>query len=87
MVCLKNDYTALHNHYEIREARYREKIESLQQTLNERDNQIKDLREQLQLLNNTVKRLNEQVNRLVQYGNCSQDIDATHKKKFLFFWK
>lgn len=84
---MKNDYTALHNHYEIREARYREKIESLQQTLDERNTQIKDLQEQLQLLNSTVKRLNEQVNRLVQYGNCPQDIDIKHKKKFPFFWK
>lgn len=84
---MKNDYTALHNHYEIREARYREKIESLQQTLDERNTQIKDLQEQLQLLNSTVKRLNEQVNRLVQYGNCPQDINTKPKKKFPFFWK
>ena len=87
MVCLKNDYTALHNHYEIREARYKEKIESLQQALATRDLQIKDLTEQLQLSNSTVKRLNEQINRMIQYGNCSYDSNNTHKKKFPFFWK
>ena len=84
---MKNDYTALHNHYEIREARYKEKIESLQQALAARDLQIKGLNEQLQLSNSVVKRLNEQVNRLVQYGNCPQDIDIKPKKKFPFFWK
>ena len=83
----KPTFEALHQHYEIRESRYKEKIDSLQQLVKEKDCQINELQNQIQALHSNVKRLNEQVDRLLTYGNTITEPPKGHKHKFLFFGK
>ena len=86
---MKPNFEALHQHYEIRENRYKEQISSLQEVVETQSKQISDLEKQLQLANNTIKRLNEQVSRLTMYGNCDTHSNSNKqiKKHFPFFWK
>ena len=85
---MKADYTALQQHYEIREQRYKDKIDNLQQTIDLLNLRINELEGLVTLQNATIKRLNEQVSRLTNYSDCEQEnIPVKHKRKLKLFWK
>lgn len=84
---MKANFDALHQHYEIRESRYRDRIEAMQQAIDERDAKIQELTENTQVLNATVRRLSEQLERIVKYNDSIPEELVKPKRKFPFFWK
>ena len=61
---MKKDYQTLFQHFEIRENRYKEQIKNLQDTINDKDVTIAELKLEVQKLRGTNNRLSEQIDRM-----------------------
>lgn len=64
---MKPDYTAIQQHYKIRENRYKEQIKSLENSLNEKDVIIAELNIELTRSRCECNRLSERLDRLLVY--------------------
>lgn len=82
---MKKDYQTLFQHFEIRENRYKEQIKKLQDTINDRDVVIAELKLEGQKLRGDINRLTEQINRLTKYSNIVDKPFPKPKKRFWFF--
>lgn len=82
---MKKDYQPLFQHFEIRENRYKEQIKNLQDTINDKDVTIAELKLELQKLRGTNSRLLEQIERMTKYSDTVVTEGSKPKKRHWFF--
>lgn len=82
---MKKDYQTLFQHFEIRENRYKEQIKNLQDTINDKDVTIAELKLELQKLRGANNRLSEQIDRITKYSDTAVTEGSKPKKRRWFF--